>query len=98
LRSNRIINVLFELKTINKVAAEYGLQGSNCTKIDLSKDYAHIVHLASQYHMDAASLCQKNQIVQQQHKKQTWSNLCKEYPLLAEYEKIIGKSRLTLRR
>ncbi|WP_058529798.1 Ti-type conjugative transfer relaxase TraA [Legionella londiniensis] len=68
------------------------LLNSNRLKIDLSKDYPHIVNIASQYHIPVDLLREKIQTFQQQYRKQAWNNLCKEYPVLAEYEKITEQS------
>ena len=76
------------IEAIAKFSVDKGL-GKLASKIDLSKDYGHIVHLASKNHMTAESLGNKIQTVQQQHKQEIWGNLCKEKPVLAEYEKVV---------
>jgi len=76
------------IEAIAKSSVDTGL-GKLASKIDLSKDYGHIVHLASQNHLTAESLGKKIQTVQQQHKQEIWDNLCKKRPVLAEYEKVV---------
>ena len=58
------------------------------SKINLSKDYPHIVHLASQHNIGADALSKKIQTFQQQSKQQAWINLCKDQPVLSEFEKL----------
>jgi Ti-type conjugative transfer relaxase TraA len=78
------------IEAIAKFSVDKDL-GKLASKIDLSKDYGHIVHLASQNQMTAESLGKKIQTVQQQHKQEIWGNLCKETPVLAEYEKVVQR-------
>ena len=78
------------IEAIAKSSVDKGL-GKLASKIDLSKDYGHIVHLASQNNMTTESLGKKIQTVQQQHKQEIWGNLCKETPVLAEYEKVVQR-------
>lgn len=68
------------------------LNDNHVSKINLSKEYSHIVNLASQHHLTAEALVKKIQIFQQQHKQQMWLNLCKDQPVLAEYEKLTQQS------
>lgn len=58
------------------------------SNISLSKDYPHIVHLASQHHMSAEILGKKIQVLQEQHKQKRWADLCEDKPILFEYEKL----------
>jgi Ti-type conjugative transfer relaxase TraA len=78
------------IEAIAKSSVDKGL-GKLASKIDLSKDYGHIVHLSSQNNMTTESLGKKIQTVQQQHKQEIWGNLCKETPVLAEYEKVVQR-------
>lgn len=75
---------------IAKSFVDKGL-GKLALKIDLSKNYGHIVRLAVQNHMTSETLSKKIQTVQQQYQQEVWGNLCKETPLLAEYEKVVQR-------
>jgi len=69
--------------------------GKLASNIDLSKDYGHIVHLASQNNMTTELLGKKIQTVQQQHKQEIWGNLCKEQPILSKYEQLVRQAAKT---
>jgi hypothetical protein len=63
--------------------------GKHVSEINLFKDYTHIVHLAYQHNISIETLGKKIQIFQQRSRQQIWSNLCKDHPVLAEYEKLV---------
>jgi len=68
---------------------DYSLIKTHISSINLAKDYGHIVHLASKNNMAPELLGKTIQQVQKQHKQEIWESLCKEQPVLAEYEKVV---------
>ncbi len=65
-------------------------------QIDLAKDYPHVVRLAAQHNKTPESLSKQIVAIQQQYQKQLLTQLRKEHPVLAEYEKLMQqRSRVT---
>lgn len=57
-------------------------------KVDLVKDYPHIVRLAAQHNKMPEDLSKQVGMIQQQHKTQLLAQLREKHPVLAEYEKL----------
>lgn len=65
------------------------------TKVDLKKDYMHVVRLASKHSMPVSSLYQKIETLQKAHHQIILNQLKKEYPILVGYDQLLNEYRTT---
>jgi len=65
------------------------------TKVDLKKDYMHVVRLASKHSMPVSSLYQKIEALQKIHHQMIFNQLKKEYPILIGYDQLLNEHRTT---
>jgi len=67
------------------------------TKVDLKKDYMHVVRLASKHSMPVSSLYQKVETLQKINHQLILNQLKKEYPILIGYDQLLNEVRATSR-
>ncbi len=81
----KVIAAIAELPSTDRAQGQLAKQAA---RINLAKDYPHIVRLAAQHNKTTEFLSKQISTLQQQHKKQVFAQLQQEHPILAEYEKL----------
>ncbi len=86
--------------TLKMIASSFDMKPTDAliikaSKVELKKDYMHMIHLASKHSIPVLSLYQKVEALQKSHSQMIFNQLKKEYPILIRYDQLLIEHRKT---